>query len=141
MNGFDVAKLVAEKVNAGTFSQTPRAEARAEPLVDPDEFTAAITTSVIWRSRKTEQETKTRRIRVFTIDVAMQRRTDQDTELFSELVTLADEVEDYLVDNQIDGVRRRTSFVGTEAPYILPHLMEHGIATAVVTLEYELKAG
>ena len=141
MNGFELAERVAATIAAASLGQEPNAEARSVPIRDPAEFDEVGTfrTAVVWRGRKTEQETKSHRIRVFTIDVAIQRRTDDDAVRFKEVLDLADAIEDHLIETAISGVRRRTSFVGTESPYILPHLLEHGITTAVVTLEYELK--
>lgn len=144
MNGFTVAELVATKINNGVFAINPNATAMADPNRQPEEFNAAgtVITTVMWRGRRMENESKSTKVRVHTIDVAMQRRCKTanhviDTTKFKALLDLADAVEGYLIANPITGVRRIQSFVGTEVPYILQHLTDHEIGTVIITIEYE----
>ncbi len=144
MNGFAVAELVAAAVNAGSFSLTPNATALADPHREPEEFGAAgtVITTVMWRGRRMENESKSTRLRVHTIDIAMQRRCKTadhviDTTKFKALLDLADAVEAHMIATAVSGLRRRQTFVGTEVPYILQHLTDHEIGTVIVTIEYE----
>jgi hypothetical protein len=140
VNGFEVAELVAEAITAHTsFSLEPNAVARIEPIAEPTEITDAVRTSVVWRQRQVIQETKSNRIRVHTIDIALMARTDREVAKFKPIVNLAEEIEEFLITQPITGLRRRTSLVGTETPYILQHMMDHGVATVVVTVEFEVQ--
>lgn len=144
MNGFALAESVATAIAGHSFALATNAVARADPFREAIEFDAAgsVITTVIWRNRRMENETKSSRVRVHTIDVAVQRRCKTanhvvDTTKFKALIDLADAIEQFLIATEVSGVRRINTFVGTEVPYILQHLTDHEIGTVIVTIEYE----
>lgn len=144
MNGFLLAERVATAINAGTLSLTPNATAKVDPYRNPEEFTAngAVITTVVWRGRRWDQVSKTTRVRVHTIDVAMQRRIETanhavDPTAFKALAEFAEEVEEHLIATAVSGATRGKTFVGTDVPYIHAHARDHGIGTVVVSIEYE----
>lgn len=148
MNGFTVAERVATAVNAGVFSLTPNATAKVDPYRLPEDFAAdgTVITTVIWRGRRWEQVSKSSRVVVHTIDVALQRRISDanhqtDVTRFKALADLADAVESHLIATAIADVVRGKTFVGTTSPYIHEHARDHGIGTVVITIEYEDRPG
>lgn len=144
MNGWTLTKRVADSLNAATFSAAPNAAAKADPfrLVEDFEADGTFITTVTWRGRKTENQTKTSQIRMHTIDVAVQRRCSDSANLFDDtkfsgLHDLANEIEEHLISASIAGMKRMRTFVGTDVPFLDRHLNEHQIGTVVITAEYE----
>lgn len=141
MNGFEVAQGVAALINGAGLVLDANAEAKLAPIVKsenlPDDPTIA--THVLFGGKTTERMAKRVRARVFTIYVSCYRRVGSDLDKASEFFDLVDEIDDLLATSEISGVRRLDVFQQNDVPYVMEHMRDNGIATAVLEATYELR--
>ncbi|CAN5495908.1 hypothetical protein BH11PLA2_BH11PLA2_22800 [soil metagenome] len=134
----DIANAVVATLNAGTFSQAFTAERHYLPRFElPDMATLRV--SVVPKGITSTALDRKRDQVDYRIDVALQHKTGTDLATLDALMTLAEEIGDYLQATALVGYPQARCFDMVNEPIYAPeHLEEFRQFTSLMTFTYRV---
>lgn len=134
----DIADAVMATLNAGTFSQAFTAERHYLPRYELPEL-ATLRVSVVPKGIATEALDRNRDRVDYRIDVAVQHKAGVDLATLDALMTLAEEIGDYLQGTPLVGFPQARCIDMVHEPIYAPeHLDEFRAFTSVMTFTYRV---